>query len=160
MRRLWLLFWMGVLWPSCSAVVGCVESIWYLPQYEEGQARIEEVRAEVYETGTWPHVEWWSDRQDPLGGFFDFASRPWVSAARGSGDCDDAMVLAEEILRGYHTLRVFVESSLGWHAALLWLTSNGWVVISNMVLLPWIANSPAEVAAMIFGSDTINIFIF
>lgn len=153
MRRFWFLF----VLPIWSNTLSCVEALPHLQDMDEGRARIAEVRAEVDETGTWPFVEWWTDKEDS---FLDFASRPWVSAARGSGDCEDAMVLARVILQSYETLRVYVETSRGWHAALLWHTPAGWVVISNMVLLPWIAATAAGVAAMIFGSDTLDMIIF
>jgi len=153
-------FWFLVILPLWNGSAGCLEASMHLDDRDEGVRRIEETRVEIAETGAWPHIEWWTDEADPLGGWFDFTSIPWVSAARGSGDCDDAMALAEAILRGYETLRVFVESSRGWHAALLWHTPGGWVVISNMVLLPWIADTAEEVAYMIFGSDTQDVFIF
>lgn len=153
MRRFWFL----VLLPIWSDSLGCLEALPRLDDRNEGQQRIAEVRAEVAGAGTWPVVEWWTDKED---GFLDFASKPWVSAARGSGDCDDAMVLAREILRGYETLRAYVETAQSWHAVLLWHAEEGWRVISNMVLLPWIALTPDAVADMIFGSDTLDVFIF
>lgn len=156
MRRFWFL----VLLPVWSDSLGCLEALPRLDDRDEGHARITEVRAEIDETGAWPCVEWWTDKQDPAGGLLDFASQPWLSAARGSGDCDDAMVLAEEILYGYETLRAYVETARGWHAVLLWHAEEGWRVISNMVLLPWIALTPEAVADMIFGSDTLDVIIY
>lgn len=156
MRRFWFLF----LMPIWSNTLSCMEALPRLDDRDEGQRRIEEVREEVAESGTWPFIDWWRGRQDPLNGYLDFASRPWVSAARGSGDCEDATVLAMFILQRYETLRASVVSTFGRHSVLLWRTVDGWRVISNMILLPWVALSPWAVADMIFGSDTISVFIF
>ncbi len=146
MKRFWFLF----LWPVFSDSIGCVESLQYLPERDFGEQRIQEVRQEVEDAG-WPYVDWWSDKKD---GFLDFASEAWVSAAHGHGDCDEAMVLAEEILRAYETIRAFTEN----HVVLLWQTPGGWMMISNMVLLPWIAPTPQELMELVFGSDAWFVF--
>lgn len=155
MRRFWIL----CILPVWNYSAGCIEASLHMDDREEGERRIAEVRAQVDETGTWPHVEWWTDAQDPLGGWLDFESRPWVSAARGSGDCEDAMALAEEILSGYVTRRAYIRHAAGSHAALLWHTSDGWVVITNMVLLPRYYDTPEEAALSLFGDATEDIII-
>lgn len=155
MSRLWFLF----LMPVWSGAAGCVEAAMHLDDRAEGEQRIEDARAEVDASGTWPVAEWWADKQDPLGGWLDFASKPWVSAARGSGDCEDAMVLAEAILIGHETRRVFIEHGTGWHAVLLWHTSDGWVLITNMVLLPRYYDTAEDAARSLFGDATEDIII-
>ena len=149
MKRLWFL----IIFPAWSNGIGCLEALTRLDDRDAGTQRIADVREQVDEAGIWPHVEWWSDKED---GVLDFASKPWVSAASGHGDCDDAMVLAEKILEGYETLRAFVESANGWHAVLIWRIGDYYGVISNMVLFPWRAATPEAVVNMIFGSDTLD----
>ncbi|MDK1020047.1 MAG: hypothetical protein QGD90_00225 [Candidatus Hydrogenedentes bacterium] len=155
MSRFWFLF----LWPAITYPIGCGEALMHVGDRGEGEQRIEDARAEVDASGTWPVAEWWTDKQDPLGGWLDFASKPWVSAARGSGDCEDAMVLAEAILSGHVTHRVYIKNSAGWHAVLVWHTSDGWAVITNMVLLPRYYDTAEEAARGLFGDATEDIII-
>lgn len=155
MRKLWVLY----LWPVWSYGLGCAEAGCHLDDREEGERRIAEVRAAVEETGEWPVITWWTPRSDPLAGWLDFGSLPWVSAARGSGDCDDAMLLAEEILEGYETRRAFVWAGSRSHAMLLWKVGSVWYIISNMVCQPTVCLTPEDAARIWFGDATTSIII-
>lgn len=152
MRRFWLLH----LWSAWSFSVGCVEAGCHIGDRSEGLARIRAVRAHVEDTGEWPAITWWTPKAD---GGLDFASWPWVSAARGYGDCDDAMILAESILKGYDTRRAFVFAGERGHAMLLWKVGSYWYVVNNMVCTATLCTTPEEAARLYFGDATTDIII-
>jgi hypothetical protein len=151
MRRVWFL----VLLPIWNFSAGCVEACLHWDDRDEGYQRIAEVRAEIEETCAWPVIEWWTDKGDTIG----FESYPWVTAARGYGDCEDAMALAEEILEGYVTCRAYIKHPGGWHAVLLWQTSDGWSVITNMVHMPRYYETAREAAFSLYGDATEDIIL-
>lgn len=154
----WL--WLFFIWPLVSFSVGGCEALMHLDDLSEGRQRIADVRATVDATGEWPKVAWWSYREDPLGGLLDFASRPWVSAARGSGDCEDAMLLAEGILSGHDTRRAYVSRGGRGHSLLLWRNGSYWYIIDNMVCLPIAYDTPEEAGRDYYGDQTEVVIIY
>ena len=147
------------LWPIWCYSAGCVEAGCHLDDRNEGEQRIVEVRAVVAETGEWPAITWWTPAPDPLGGSLDFGSLPWVSAARGGGDCEDAMLLAEEILRGQETRRVFISGEGRSHTMLLWKVGSYWYIITNMICYPSVYTDPEQAARWWYGDKTTSVII-
>lgn len=152
MRRFWCLY----LWPIWSGTLGCVEAVGYVGRLDEGRERIREARAVVAETGEWPEIDWWTPEPE---GLLDYGSWPIVSATRGSGDCDDAMLLAETILVGQETCRAFVSSSTVDHIVLLWKVGSYWYIISNMTCYSTRHTTPEAAAWEIYKEDTTSIII-
>lgn len=91
--------------PTFSAFVAAVESLLLRARYDRAKMvkGVEELR-ESCDTGedleAWYEEVGFAWKEDPLGGVLDYASRPWVSFARKSGDCDDMATLAEYVLKG------------------------------------------------------------
>ena len=83
--------------------------------------------------------KWYIDKnftweQDPLSGFLDFSSKPWVSIARNRGDCDDMMVFSEYVLKNEYDEghKGFIYASDGRsHAVYLFRSGEEWFMMSN-----------------------------
>jgi hypothetical protein len=82
----------------------------------------------------WYEASGFGWRPDPLHGLLDFASKPWVSVAKGYGDCDDMMLIAELALKRRYDEghRCFTYTSDGGgHATYIVRAGALWYVMSN-----------------------------
>lgn len=86
---------------------------------------------------TWAALVGYHWRQDPLWGWLDYASCPWVTVARRAGDCDDAMMLAEIVAAktpAFEARRCYLKATDGRRHAMLLLHAldDRWYVSSNL----------------------------
>ncbi len=91
--------------PIFSSVVAAIESLFLRMYYDrakmiEGLEGLRESCRTAGDLEDWYEEVGFAWKGDPLGGALDYASRPWVSFARKSGDCDDMAALAEQVLKG------------------------------------------------------------
>jgi len=113
--------------------------------------------------------KWYADRvfvwkSDPFKGRLDYVSKPWVSVARGYGDCDDMMAIAEYVLapiRGEgHRASTYSEDGSG-HAVYVFQNGFGlrWEMMSNQYHKgPFV--SPEQAVRTCYGEDTSRMYIY
>ena len=116
MPGLAFVFFRAVL-PVWNWVASSLEALLYLRRRREALAVLRSLRdlPDGHALSRWYESMGFVWRSDPLRGLLDFASRPWVSIARGRGDCDDMMLIAEFALEGRYDEghRAFVYDAAG-----------------------------------------------
>ncbi|MHC5054601.1 MAG: hypothetical protein ACYTKD_07780 [Planctomycetota bacterium] len=144
--------------PAWNWVASSLEALLYLRQRAQAHAVLRSLRdlPDGHALSRWYESTGFAWRSDPLGGLLDFASRPWVSVARGRGDCDDMMVIAESVLKPRYDegRRCFVydEDARG-HALYVVRQGDSWYAASNQSFLgPY--GSAAEAAECFYGPRT------
>lgn len=135
----WLFF--RVLLPIWNFVWSNLEALCHLSKRRTSIDIVNALRLDTTSAallGKWYTDKGFTWQQDPLSGFLDFSSKPWVSVARNRGDCDDMMVLSEYALEDEYEEchRCYVYSSDGGsHAICLLMQDSSWFVMSNQHLM-------------------------
>jgi len=143
----WVFFRLVV--PTWNFVLCNLEALLWIGPRAAGLRVLRDARAIVHtprELADWYKRQGFRWRADPLWGFLDFSSKPWVSALRNTGDCDDMMVLSAAILFGrLETVRGYAYSKDGGsHAVLLALRGDGTVeLMSNQYQMGTFPSIPA-----------------
>ncbi len=146
--------------PICNFILSSLEAPFWWSKRKDAQEVLKALRVE----GT-PKtlLQWYQEvefkwRQDPLKGFLDFSSKPWVSIARHAGDCDDMMVIAESVLKGRYSevgYKASIKRDDGrGHAIYVVLSDDNWRVFSNTVSVSGFT-SLADALKWFYGDRTI-----
>jgi hypothetical protein len=126
--------------PAWNWVASSLEALFYLRRRREALAVLRSLRdlPDGHALSRWYESTGFAWRSDLLRGLLDFASRPWVSVARGRGDCDDMMLVAECVLEPRYDdgRRCFVYDETGsGHALYVVRQGNRWYAASNQRFL-------------------------
>lgn len=163
-RRAIRYFIFEIFHPLVNIVVSNIEALRYLFRRKLAKHDLLKIREElifVEDIAFWysqRNFEW---KSDPLGGWLDFTSKPWVSVAKNHGDCDDMMAVAEFILRpsvdeGH---RAFSYSYGGsGHAMYVVRTGAEWKLVSNQRVRGGFTD-PQQAVRSFYGGDTAFTYI-
>jgi len=101
-KKFLAIVWYRYLQKFWNLIPSSIEALWYIRKRRLGAKRLKMLKV----LGDKPTIverimrsygfQW---RRDPLWGKLDYHSKPWVTCARGAGDCDDFACLWAEILK-------------------------------------------------------------
>jgi len=130
--RIWNLFW------------GSLETLFYLRRRRNAKTELQRMRDYIKKL---PRIlkpsrleEWYKKREmtwraDPLGGWLDFTSKPWVTVTKNKGDCDDFAEIAWYALKDdYDNASIIAIAAAGGkepHAVFVAGAGSAWIVMSN-----------------------------
>ena len=144
--------------PLWNLIASSLEALFYLRRRPEALAVLRSLRGmpDGHALSRWYDSAGFIWQSDPFHGFLDFASKPWVSVAKGHGDCDDMMLIAEFALEGRYDEghRCFVYDSDGsGHALYILRQGDRWYAASNQSFLgPY--DSATKAAECFYGPLT------
>lgn len=101
--------------------------------------------------------------EDPIGGLLDFHQKPWVTVARGKGDCDDWAHVWKFLAKPYGKVDVFVAkgSGKGWHMMTILDDGVNAFLFSNLRLLRTTSSSNKKALETTFyGYDKTSYVVY
>ena len=159
-------FFLFRIWrPITSFLLSNLEALWYVFRRREAMRDLRRVRDEVIfvrDISFWYSQHEFEWKPDPAGGAIDFVSKPWVSVAKNSGDCDDMMAIALFVLKSkvdeLHRASTY-KTTGGGHAVVVARTGDAWTLITNQYVREGFA-SPQDAVKSWFGDETGFMYIY
>jgi len=134
-------------------LVAGTEGLFY--NKEDGLSQLETVREDV--TSAEEMIVWYREAgfeyaDDPLWGYLDYASDPWVTILKNSGDCDDMALLNWYILhdRYDNSCIVVADDWFDGHSSFAYYSYSQWFYIDSMHGIYGPKESLADIAEAIF----------
>jgi hypothetical protein len=158
----WIMSWYG---PPVSKVYafisGGIEGLFNSKRKKWGQHLIDKARLTVNDTlslAAWYRKYVFVWQRDT----FNCYSRPWLTAARWHGDCEDFALLSWEILKNKKKCVMAVchgtrEGKWAGHAILLVYEDDRWRVMSNMYRMDSY-ETLEKAAESVYGKETIDYY--
>lgn len=106
------------------------------------------------------NFEW---TQDPAGGLLDFIQHPWVTCARGKGDCDDWARLWSAVLKGHGQVEelVCVSKSGSAHRMTVFTRNGRSTLLSNLSVHSDVPEAEKEnLGTAFYGRNITAYYIF
>jgi predicted transglutaminase-like cysteine proteinase len=158
----WFIKWYGPLTAKPYIFLsGGIEGLLNAKRKQWGMHLIKEARKKVNDTITLK--AWYSEygfvwRKDKINCY----SKPWLTAAKWGGDCEDFALLSWEVLRGNKKCVMAVchgrkDGKRRGHAILLVYEDDQWRVMSNMYRLASY-DSKEKAAESVYGDKTVDYF--